>query len=402
VNDLYLFLAVPIVTALVGWGTNWAAVKMIFHPAEFKGIGPIGWQGIIYRSAPILAAGVGDMLSKQLMSSKEMAEKLDTKDIQDFVDTQFEAEGEPLLRSCAEAVLPGAWEKLDESARQSLTLAVRKEVVTLVGDVAEAVNGTLEEVLDVKAIVVHALSGENAGVLAAQMQRVAAKELKFIEIYGGVFGFGIGIIEMGAWSVFQVWWVMPIVGVIVGLVTNYLAILMIFKPQEPTRYLGLVTYQGLFPKRQQHIAEEYGHSTANEVLTPKNLIELMSQGENRVRLQATIWSVIADRMGALRERITAILPVPLDDKLQEKVKGTLQSHGESRLPALRKAFEEFLHSRLGIARTVESKLGDLSKSEFEGLLRPLFEQDEPILIAVGGVLGGIVGTLQGLAVLALT
>ena len=46
------------------------------------------------------------------------------------------------------------------------------------------------------------------------------------------------------------------VGAAVGLITNYLAILMIFKPQQPTRYLGVVTYQGMFAKRQNDIARD--------------------------------------------------------------------------------------------------------------------------------------------------
>ncbi len=41
----------------------------------------------------------------------------------------------------------------------------------------------------------------------------------------------------------------------------------------------------------------------------------------------------------------------------------------------------------------------MPKLEFERLLRGIFEQDEWILIAIGGALGAGVGLLQGLAVL---
>mgnify|MGYP001581192326 CR=1 FL=1 len=39
-------------------------------------------------------------------------------------------------------------------------------------------------------------------------------------------------------------------GAIDGLVNNYLAIEMIFRPLEKKRYLGIFPYQGLFPARQ--------------------------------------------------------------------------------------------------------------------------------------------------------
>src|SRR3546814_4760613 len=69
---------------------------------------------------------------------------------------------------------------------------------------------------------------------------------------------------------------MPIVGAIVGLGTNWLAIQMIFRPLEPRRYFGLVTYQGMFPKRQAEIAHAYGRIAGHEVLTPANLIDHVS------------------------------------------------------------------------------------------------------------------------------
>jgi uncharacterized membrane protein YheB (UPF0754 family) len=49
---------------------------------------------------------------------------------------------------------------------------------------------------------------------------------------------------------------------------------------------------------------------------------------------------------------------------------------------------------------VEGKLKAMPKTEFERLLRGIFEQDEWILIAIGGALGAGVGVLQGMLVLA--
>ena len=400
-DELYLILAIPVITALVGWGTNWAAVKMIFYPVRFVGIGKLGWQGIIYKSAPVLAAGVGDMMGNNLVTAKEMSERLDGEQIADFVDQQLEAEGEPIVAACAETVAPGSWQNMAPAARQTLMAQFRRELRAAVKDTADRVNQTVEQVLDVKELVVHALSGENAGVLANLMKTMAAQELKFIEYYGGIFGLVIGIIEMVAWKVVGEWWVMPIVGVVVGLVTNYLAILMIFRPVEPTRYLGIITYQGLFPKRQVDIARDYGRSTADVVLTPQNLINKLSQGEAGAKLQGVVTKTASQRFDELRGRAEGMLPVELDDAVVDRVKATAWEKGRDLLPTMRGRFEDFLKERLRIAEIVEEKLLGLSKKELEGLLRPLFKEDEWILIAVGGFLGGCVGVLQGAIVLAL-
>jgi uncharacterized membrane protein YheB (UPF0754 family) len=46
-----VYLSMPFVAAFVGWSTKIVALEMIYRPLEFKGIGPIGWQGIVPRRA---------------------------------------------------------------------------------------------------------------------------------------------------------------------------------------------------------------------------------------------------------------------------------------------------------------------------------------------------------------
>ena len=88
-SDLQLILTIPVVTALVGWGTNWAAVRMIFWPAKFHGVGPVGWQGIVYRHSAKFADGVGNVLSNSLVTADLVVERIDSQAVADFVDEQF-------------------------------------------------------------------------------------------------------------------------------------------------------------------------------------------------------------------------------------------------------------------------------------------------------------------------
>ena len=63
--------------------------------------------------------------------------------------------------------------------------------------------------------------------------------------------------------------------------------------------------------------------------------------------------------------------------------------------------EQVVAERLDVAKLVETRLGDMDKADFERLLRGIFEEDEWILVVIGGVLGGLVGLLQAAVVLAL-
>jgi hypothetical protein len=70
----------------------------------------------------------------------------------------------------------------------------------------------------------------------------------------------------------------------------------------------------------------------------------------------------------------------------------------SRLPATMRHLEEYAAEAMDIRNTLVSKMDLLTDEQFEGLLRPAFQQDEWMLITVGAVLGFGVGELQVLLV----
>ena len=89
-------------------------------------------------------------------------------------------------------------------------------------------------------------------------QQAGRGEFRFIRNSGIYFGFGIGCIQALAWAFTYSPWIMPLFGGFVGWFSDWMALKMVFRPREPRRYLGLFTWQGLFLRRQQEVAAEYG------------------------------------------------------------------------------------------------------------------------------------------------
>lgn len=398
-SALLLFLTVPVVTATIGWMTNWAAVKMIFYPRGFVGLGPIGWQGILPRRAPKFAAGVAETITGKLISTRELAQRLDPEEMETLFEDSLEHEAEPIVREVAERLQPGAWEGMPEPMRQMVIGQVRTETRGVARDVFDKLQGISDELLDLRALVVSELSGKNTGKLVRLFQEIGARELKFIEYYGGVFGFLIGLAQVAAWNWLQVWWLMPIAGVIVGLITNWLAIQMIFRPFEARRYL-VVKYQGMFPKRQAAIAVDYARLTADEILTPANLIRLVSEGEAGRRITDIVVATMNDKLSEIRDRTQPMVPIEITPAMLDDVRAVIVRRLLAAIPEVQPELEAYLERKLDVAGTIEDKLSNLSKPEFERLLRGIFEEDEAILIGIGGVLGGAVGCLQAALVLA--
>ena len=64
------------------------------------------------------------------------------------------------------------------------------------------------------------------------------------------------------------------------------------------------------------------------------------------------------------------------------------------LPSIIDNSYEYTQKAMDMEASVKSKMQELPPSEFEGVLHPAFEEDEIELIALGGLLGGIVGGIQ--------
>ena len=398
-NDtLLLLIAVPSVTSFIGYVTNWAAVKMIFHPRDPIGVGRFAWQGIIYRLAPKLAGEIATTTG-HVFAPADLIERLDIEALIRRIVAQMPVEVDTLIREALDELAPGTWESMTADAREQLRELLVQQVARVGKEAMDDLADRAGALVDFDRLVVEQLSGDNADRLAHVAEEVGAKELRFIEWYGGVFGFAIGLVQAAAFSLFGQWWTMPMAGAIVGLGTNWLAIQMIFRPLEPTRFLGLVTYQGMFPKRQAEIAADYGRIAANEVFTASNLIDHVLANPSTQSMAGELEQRARNEFARLRPMLTAVAATEPTDEDLERIEKLLLERFGALANGARPVVESHLDGVLGIHELIESRLSTLDKRQFERMLRGIFEEDEIILVVIGAVLGGAVGTLQGVLVL---
>lgn len=64
------------------------------------------------------------------------------------------------------------------------------------------------------------------------------------------------------------------------------------------------------------------------------------------------------------------------------------------LPIIMPHSYQYTTEALDMENTIRERMQKLSYPEFEGVLHPAFEEDEILLIFVGGVLGLIAGAIQ--------
>jgi uncharacterized membrane protein YheB (UPF0754 family) len=401
VSDLVVaLLTIPLVTAFIGYITNWAAVKMIFHPQHFVGIGPIGWQGVLPGKADMFALDVADTMSERVLSARDLAERLDPEEMEQLFQDRLSAAAPELVQEAAEVLQTGLWDTMAPEAQVAIVHQVIDISRATARDVFEDLQGISDELLDLRGLVVNLLTGPNVARLVRLFQEIGGPELRWIIRYGGIFGLLVGLVQAGSYSILGQWWLLPVVGGIVGLGTNYLAIQMIFRPMEPRR-VGPLRFQGLFPKRQAQIAGDYGRIASGEILTPKNLLRLLTEGETGTRIARVVLQRVSAAIDAQAPTMSALAGAEVSQAQLDTIKWRLVQRVARDYPDVQPEIEQYLERTFDIGGQVETKLAALSKPEFERLLRGLFEQDEWILITIGGALGLGVGFLQAAVVVAL-
>jgi hypothetical protein len=133
-------------------------------------------------------------------------------------------------------------------------------------------------------------------------------------------------------------WVLPIlIGVTAGLMTNAIAIWMLFHPYRPIRVAGLrVLPMGAIPKEIDRIAKRIGETVGKELLTPQDITRTLSSASFRDRfdeaLRDALHQLIERDIGPARDFFTPQQAAGLEkvlqrllDKILEGVEAYLRS-----------------------------------------------------------------------------
>ncbi|KPK83218.1 MAG: hypothetical protein AMS25_00305 [Gemmatimonas sp. SM23_52] len=121
------------------------------------------------------------------------------------------------------------------------------------------------------------------------------------------------------------------IGIAAGLLTNAVAIWMLFHPHQPLRLGRLRLFpQGAIPKEIDRIARRIGQTVGTHLLRPEDIVETLGQPEFRERFDRTLRraleSLLDRQLGDLRSEIPA-------ERLGE-VKGTVADFGQRLLEGL--------------------------------------------------------------------
>jgi uncharacterized membrane protein YheB (UPF0754 family) len=148
----------------------------------------------------------------------------------------------------------------------------------------------------------------------------------------------------------------------------------------------------MFIKRKKEVAAEFSKLVAKDVLTSKNIIRKILTGSARDRIHLIIRMAVSQAIDRMAAVVKPIIMSAMDSNTLDVIKHEITMELTS--PESMVYIEDYVRDALNVEQIMVDRFNQLSGPEFEELLRPIFHEDEWILIMVGAVLGGAVGFVQ--------
>ena len=372
------YFLIPWIAGIVGFVTNVFALQMTFYPLEFWGLelfrlknepwGIIGWQGIIPTKAEKMASICFDLMTTRLFSIHEIFSRLDPKKFADVMDDAVLLMMDQVINETATQYMPDLWKNLPSEVRDDIIVTADAESGKFLTAFMKDMQDHVEDVVDIKEMSVKACV-ENKHLIVKIFQECGEKEFVFIRRSGFYFGFLFGVFQMIVWLFYPAGWIMPVAGFLVGWVTNWMALKVIFEPVDPKNICGY-ELQGIFLKRQKEVSEVFARVVCVEILHVKAIWNAIFTG----RLSKNFFAMLRAHTLVFTDKLVAeIEPLAIAAMGSEeflKMKEDIATRVIQKIPSVIDASYEYTQEALGMEDTIRAKMSELPSKDFEGVLHP--------------------------------
>lgn len=175
--DYLRFFIYPIVGSLLGFITNFIAIKLLFRPKKKR----LGIQGLLPKRQSELAERAGSIVNEYLVNSEEIRRKIDRDKLHQSIDKFLEKNKVklwdiPILKSTIKTIISSLFLDRDGYFNRNIIEAIIDE-----GMVSRIVEQKINE-FDITA-------------LEALIKKASGPEINFIIFSGAALGFIIGLAE---------------------------------------------------------------------------------------------------------------------------------------------------------------------------------------------------------------
>jgi uncharacterized membrane protein YheB (UPF0754 family) len=191
-----LLLLIPIISAFIGWVTNWIAIKMLFHPRQKKKILFFTLQGIFPKRQQQFAEKLGKLVAEELFSFEDIEQKMTNPQKLQQLKPMLEEHIDHFLKVKLPAAMPVLGMFISDTTISKIKNIFIEELDILFPAMLEQYLSSLRNELDLEKIIVQKVSEFSSDKLEEILHGIMSKEFRFIEIIGAVLGFIIGLLQV--------------------------------------------------------------------------------------------------------------------------------------------------------------------------------------------------------------
>jgi uncharacterized membrane protein YheB (UPF0754 family) len=403
------FWSVPIFTAVIGWLINWTGLWMLFAPIHFHGFripgfkdvagslprklqevpgilqGSLGWQGIVPARAAKMGSIAVDKALAKMATASDFYQQLEPDVIAEHIVSVFEPELPLLVDEIMWREHPRLWRDLPRSVRQTVVERVKRQLPHVVRRVTTEIGDHIDQLLDPKLMVIENFE-KNPQIVVRIFKDFGRRELRMMVIFGFVFGFLLGVPVAFVDQWLHQAWLLPVMGIVVGWVTNKLGMWLIFEPPNPVR-IGPFKIQALFAQRQWEASDVYGKHIAMDVITLERIGDFLLNGPSGDRTRQMLAAALQPAVDAAIGPAHAAVRVAVGARKFDNIRASVaeQAVDYTITPLRDAAFSERQSHR--IRSLIAERCRALPAPVFVEMMRAAIKEDEWLLYAHGAIMG---------------
>lgn len=179
--------------------------------------------------------------------------------------------------------------------------------------------------------------------------------------------------------------IMALIGGFIGYVTNAVAVYLLFRP-----YNKIGPFHGLVPRRKAELAASIGKTIETELI---DLGGIITNVVSELDLEVIKQQVAQKISHAMQEELPTLIPASLIDSL---VKKYIERRGDELFQGIILDLTENTGNLKVVSRHVEEKIMAFELRKLEKLVYDVAKTELQFIIWLGGILGLIIGIIQGI------
>ena len=190
------FLLMVGVGALIGWFTNYLAIKLLFRPYNEINLVFFKLQGLIPKRRHEIAVNIAEVIETELISIREIGDKLDTSS---FEYDDLDAFLDRLVKEKIKAELleknPFLKMFINDGMLNKIRDYIKKLILDNKEELFQLLLSVIEKNVDLKGHIIEKMDNFSLREIEDIIIKISKKELKHIEILGGILGGIIAVFQ---------------------------------------------------------------------------------------------------------------------------------------------------------------------------------------------------------------